>query len=1022
MKKSLLLLFGLTFFQTALFSQDAVIPVNGTVIDQENGMPVAGANVVEKGTANGVLTNFDGEFKIEVPSNATLVVSYVGYSTSEIKVAGQTTLAVSLKTEVSELDEVVVVGYGSQKKATLTGAIATVETKKVRSSPAISVSNSLTGLLPGLTALNSSGQPGKNVSTILIRGQSTTGDNSPLVVVDGVPDETDAWKRINQNDIEQLSVLKDASAAIYGARAANGVILITTKRGTVGKPTVNYSYNQGFVVPTRLPEMADSWDWANYVNEFRVNFQNLDPLYTPQEIQIMRDGSDPINYPNTDWPHTVFSDYSLQSKHNISIRGGSESVRYSVSGSYAAENSMVRNGLHEYDGYTLRANIDADITDNFTFGLDWNGLIDDVVEPEIDNYGFETSPINPAYYPNGLPASTVSDNNYNPALNLTGAGGYISDKVQRNRIKLSFGYDVPQIEGLGMTGFYAYTNETTENKQWRETWDVYNYDNDSGEYVARQGGRVNKPDLRQRFIKFEEKLVNFRLTYDRMFGKHNLGGFVGFEQSEGSMNSFEAYRRDFLSGAIEELFAGGGENQEATGTRRETSRRNLIGRLSWNFQDKYLLDFNARYDGSYAFPKGKRWGFFPGLSVAWNLTQEKFMQDLKFINYLKLRGSYGEMGNDKISPFQFLELNSLDPIGTHFGGGVQGIVKPGVAPNPNITWEVAKTTNFGLDAFFLDSRLGFSLDVFKQKRENILTPRTTEIPNYTGLILPDENVGVIENKGLETSLTIKNNTTNDFSYSVSGNFAYAKNKILELSEPQDLLVYQKAEGSVIGAPLLYNSIGIFRTQEEVDSNPVMAGTRVGDLRYEDINDDGTIDAADRIRVNKGPVPEITFGLNTTFGYKNFSLFANFAGQAKASLYIYQTGRPIYNILQEVYDNRYIPGSTDSKYPIMPQESSPGEGEVNGALSTFWFQDATFLRLQTLQLSYTIPADFLTKLGLSAAEVYVNGNNLFTLSKIKWYDPAGNTDNSGEGGIDVQYSTGEFYPQTKIFNLGANISF
>lgn len=1026
---ALLLLAIFCSLQLNSYSQELTsakdITVNGK-ITLEDGSEVPGVSILVKGTSAGTVSNLDGNYTITVPDeNATLVLSFVGFTTKEVPVNGRTTIDVVMEEDVQSLEEVVVVGYGTQKKATLTGAVATVAPEKVTSNPSISVSNSLTGLLPGLTAMNTTGQPGRNVSEVLIRGQSTTGDNSPLVVVDGVPDETGAWQRINQNDIEQISVLKDASGAIYGARAANGVILITTKRGTTGKPVLNYSFNQGFVVPTRLPEVVNSWEWANYVNELRVNFQNLEPLYTEEEIQTMRDGSDPLSYPNVDWPNEIFKDYSLQSRHNLSIRGGTESVKYSVSGSYSAENSMAKNGLHEFDGYTLRTNFDADITDYLTFGLSWNGEIDDIVEPEINNFGFETSPVTYAFYPNGLPSTTISDNNYNPALNISGIGGYITNKIHRNRVRPSFELNVPQVEGLGVVGYYSYTNETTENERWREPFNVYRYDATNDEYLEEQGGRVDRPDLRQGFQKFEDHLVHLRVTYDREFGDHNISGFVGAEQSKTSLNFFQAYRRNFLSGAIRELFAGSGQNQEAYGTSSETGRRNLIGRVSWDFQDKYMIDFNARYDGSYAFPKGKRWGFFPGVSAAWNLSRENFMEDINFVDDLKLRGSYGQMGNDKIAPFQFLELSVLNPIGTHFGGGVQGVIIPGVAANPNITWEVATSTNLGLDASFFNRRLGFSVDVFKQRRSNILTPRSSEVPNYTGLILPHENVGIIENEGAELMLSFRSKAGGDFSYSLSGNWAFVQNKIVELSEPQDLLDYQKAEGRVIGAPLLYRAIGIFRTQEEVNSNPVMLGTRVGDLQYEDINGDGLIDAADRMRLDKGTVPEMTFGFNTTIGYKRFTLFANFAGQARAWRYYYERGRPIYNIKRDIYENRYTPGSMDSLFPIMPQESEPGEGEVNGAPSTFWLRDVKFVRLQTLQLGYSVPEKLISRLKISALQIYANGNNLFTLSPMKWYDPAGTTDPDGstvQSSGGVGYSTGNFYPQTKIFNLGINVTF
>lgn len=1022
-----ILLFATVFIlQINVVAQDQNITVNGLIID-ETGLPIPGVSVIEKGTSNGVVTNFDGEYSIEVSPEAVLVFNFMGYLPVEVEVEGRTQIDVTMATDVAALDEVVVVGYGVQRKATLTGAVTSVEPQKLVKSPSISVSNSLTGLLPGLTAINTSGQPGRNVSEVLIRGISTTGDNSPLVVVDGIPDETGAWQRINQNDIAAISVLKDAAGAIYGARAANGVILITTKRGTTGKPVLNYSFNQGFVVPTKIPEVIDSWEWAGFVNELRA-FQNLGPLYSEQDIQAFREGNDPVNYPNTDWPDLIFKDYALQSRHNLSVRGGTDLVRYSISGSYSAENSMVENGLHEFDAYTLRTNFDANITDNLTFSLNWNGGLDEMIEPVMGEFGFQTSPATNAFFPNGLPSVTVSDNNNNPAINLTGVGGYISNNVQRNLVKPSLEFDIPGVEGLGLTAFYAYTNETTENETWREPYSVYRFDSESQEYIEESGGLVNAPDLRREIYTFEDHLMHLRVTYETEFDGHSLSGFVGAEQSESTSTLTSGYRRNFLSGALKELFAGSGENQEAYGTSTETGRRNFIGRVSWNYRDKYLVDFNARYDGSYAFPVGKRWGFFPGVSMAWRLSQESFMEDVDFISDLKLRGSYGEMGNDAIAPFQFLELSNLDPSGTYFGGGVQAVIIPGVSPNPNITWEVATTTNVGLDASFLENRMGFSVDIFKQRRSNILAPRATEIPNYTGLILPDENVGIIENEGAEFMLSYRNRAGSDFTYSLSGNVAFVKNQIIELSEPQDMLEYQKAEGSVIGAPLLYKAIGIFRTQQEIESNATLLGTKVGDLQYEDVNGDGIIDAADLVRIDKGVVPEITFGFNTGFGYKNFSLYANFAGQSRAWRYYFESARPIYNIKRELYENRYTPGSMDSEYPRLSDESEPGEGDVAGAPSTFWLRDVSFIRLQTLQIGYAFPEEWISGLGLTAVDIFANGNNLFTITPLEWYDPAGTSNpgnftqsGSGEEG-NILYSTGNFYPQTKIFNLGFNVTF
>lgn len=994
------------------------------IVTAKDGTPLPGVNVLVTGTTVGILTDIDGKYSIEVPlESKSLKFSFIGMEPQEITIGQLVKIDVTMTEGSVGLEEVVVVGYGTQKKASVTGAIATTDNKMIKSSPTTSLSNSLSGLLPGVTALNRTGEPGENVAEIYIRGRSTTGDSNPLVVVDGIPDENGAWQRINQNDIEQISVLKDASASIYGSRAANGVILITTKRGGISKPIFNYTYNQGFTKPTKLPEMANSWEFAEYVNQYRETIQNLDPLYTDEEIQTMRDGTDLLNYPNADWVGTIFKDFSTQSMHNLNVRGGTEKARYSMSGSRTHESSLVKNGIHEYTSYGIRSSVDVDITDNIKFGLDVNGGMDERMSPVLAAFGADGSPLISPFYPNGLPASLPGDAGENPAINLAGAGGYYKDKTFRASVKPFFDVKIPKVKGLGMEGFFSFRTDFNENKRWRDTWKVYNYDKVNDTYVEKTGGQVSKPDLQEIFNKHNDYLVHLRVKYERTFGDHALSGFVAVEQAEGAYKSITAYRRDFISPAIEELFAGNGENMLANGTSTEWGRQNLFGRLTYSFKKKYLFETNLRYDGSYAFPKDKRWGFFPGVSVGWRLSEEKFLSDVTFLSDLKLRASYGQMGNDNIDAFQYLTMYSLNPIGTHFGGGTQGVLTTGVAPNAYITWEVAENSNVGFDASLWDGGLGITLDVFKQRRSNILTARSTEVPVYTGLVLPDENIGIIENKGFELSLSHRNKVTSEdqLSYSISGNVSYSKNKIIDVSEPQDMPEYQKKEGNVIGSQLLYNALGIFRTQEQVNSNPVFTNTQVGDLQYEDVNKDGVINTADRVRQDKGTIPEITFGLNASVSYKRFSVLANIAGQANAWTYLHKYCRTTQNGLRDLIINRYTPGSMDSKYPIIPQEDGVGEGEVSGQASTFWLQNASFLRLKTLQLQYSLPEEVLTKLRLSSMMLFVNGNNLFTLTKMEWYDPEGTPEETTDDN-DVTYSTGNFYPQVKIFNVGVNITF
>jgi TonB-linked SusC/RagA family outer membrane protein len=1006
------------------YAQETTI---GGIVTDNNNSPLPGVSIIVKGTSIGTVTDIDGNYSLKsINRDNILVFSFIGYATQEVAVNGRTTIDITLKEDAQRLDEVVVVGYGEQRKATLTGSVTYTGGEELERSPAISVSNSLAGMMPGLIALNRTGEPGADVSQLLIRGQNTTGSTSPMVVVDGVPDEVGAWQRIPQHDIEQISILKDASAAIYGARAANGVILITTKRGKVGKPTFNYSFNQGIVQPTRVAEMANSWEWAEFVNQRLVEHENLPPRFSEEEIKIMREGTDQLNYPNVQWGKEILKDFASQNKHILSLRGGSEEIRYSVSGSYSNQNSIVKNGLHNFNGYTWRSNLDAKITENITFTLDVNGSIDEKLSPQTNDWGHTKIPIMPIQWPNGTYSAPPSDYGENPALNMTGVGGYYDDKIRRNIIKAGFDMAIPVVEGLSIDGYFAYTNQNTHNRSWRETWEVFNYDPATDEYTVRIGGRVSKPDLNVRNSTQNNYLAHFKVSYQRQFGDHYLSSFIGAEQAEGNYERVEAYRRDFVSPAIDQLFAGSASDMEANGYLRETARQNLIGRVSYNFQEKYLIDVNLRYDGSYAFPPGNRWGFFPGVSAAWRLDQEGFLSDQEAIDALKFRVSYGQMGNDQISPFQFLAVNNLRAIGTHFGEpkSTQPSVYPGVAPNPNITWEVATTQNIGLDGVLWKGMAQFSVDVFQQTRSNILTTREAAIPYYTGLRLPDENIGEIRNRGVELELTHRNQPSagRDFTYSLSGNIAFARNKIIDISEPQDVPDYQKAEGNVIGAGLYYNAIGIFRTQEQVDSNPIVPGTRVGDLQYEDINTDGIINAADRIRVAKGIIPEVTYGFNGQIGYKNFSLFAHFAGNDRVWVYQHQNARTGLNGLRDLIVNRYTPGSMDSKYPIIPQEWRPDRGDVSGLSNTFWLQDVSFVRLKTLELAYEVPASLTSRIGVTATRIYLNGTNLFTITDADWFDPevSHSQNDTGMGSPNFYYLTGG-YPQNKVYNIGINIT-
>lgn len=977
----------------------------------ETGEALPGVTVLLKGTSNGAATDATGSYSLNLAvKSGTLVFSFIGYQTKEVAFNNQTTLNVSLAPDAKALEEVVVVGYGTQKKATLTGAVATISNKQLKRSPALNLSNALAGQLPGVITSNRSGEPGRDNSTILIRGRSTTGNSSPLVVVDGVQG-VEGWERINPNDIESISVLKDASAAIYGAQAANGVILITTKRGSTGKPTISYSFNQGLSRPTRVPKMASSAVFGEWVNELLAK-DKQPPRFTEEELRKFADGSDPVNYPSVNWYDEILEKNTFQSQHNLALRGGTENVKYSVSGAFSNQEGIFKKGITDFKVYTLRSNVDAQVHKNIKVGFDINAGIDDGLYPNsstTSTFGrMLVVPWMPVYWPNGLPSAGIERGD-NPAVMVTDATGYVSEVVQRFQLKSSFDINLPVVEGLGVDGYFVYTNNNNINKNFQKPWTVYDYDRNNDKYIPIGGGGILSPQLRETFGRDKSTLLNLRVKYARQIQDHSINTFIAVEQMEGMYNSFSAFRRNFLTPAIDQLFAGSLAGQEANGSASESGRQNFFGRVGYGFKDKYLVDFNFRYDGSSIFPKGKQFGFFPGVALAWRISEEAFMKDnASFFQDLKIRTSYGKIGNDRVSPFQFIQNYNLGDQGYNFGQTPTqslGLIA-GVNPNPNITWEVLKTGNIALDASFLDGGLGFTVDVFRQERSNILATRDLAVPSYTGLNLPNENIGVVQNKGVELELN-HSKSINGFSYRVGGNVAYAKSKIIYISEASNVPAWQKAEGRAIGAQNYLKALGIIRTQAELDAIPKVLGTKVGDLKYEDVNGDGMITFLDQVRLDRNNTPEVTFGMNMTMDYKSFSLFANFAGQTRAWQYFHENARLAVNTREELLLNRYRPGSMDSKYPNLPLLDT--RTDVSGLTSTFWLRDASFVRLKTLELGYTLPENLLSKLKVGSTRIYINGNNVFTIDKLKIYDPEGSNER------------GNFYPQSKIYNLGINLT-
>jgi TonB-linked SusC/RagA family outer membrane protein len=1014
-------LFGLCFLLFLSLPVLAQQLVSGRVVS--NGIAIPGATVQVKGSSLSVQTDQEGRFSIQAPANGVLIITHVGNKTQELSINGQTELSITLETDNQNLGEVVVVGYNSQKKGNLTGSVSVVKGGDLVKSPQPNVSNSLAGRFSGLVINNRSGEPGYDGSSFTIRGLATTGNNDVLIVVDGVPGQIGGLERLNPNDIESVTVLKDASAAIYGSRAANGAILITTKRGRTGKPSISVSYNQGFSSPTRLPKMADAATYAQINNE--IDFYNnpaggMNQRYSEAELELFRNGSDPLNYPNTDWAKATLQKTALQSQTNISLAGGTENLNYYVSAGYLNQEGLYKNTATNYKQYSFRSNIDASITKQFKVGLYLSGRQEDRVFPiagagDIFRSIYRAYATLPSIYPNGLPSIGIEGNN--PIMMATDIGGLTKNPTQVFNGILKGSYAFENIKGLSIDGFVAIDKSWSFNKSFSKPYTLFSYNKSDDSYSQRiVGGASGAATLNQRQTNQTQITTHLKLNYQRLFGDHSISAFVAVEQSKLAREEFGGSRINFPTTQTPELSQGGtaATDRDNFGSSFAFTRRSYIGKLAYNFQEKYLLDLQARVDGSSTFPKGSQYGFFPSLSAAWRVSKENWFPQNNILNDLKLRASYGVLGNDNVSQFQYFNNYSF---ANNYVSGTS--ITPGLdltkLANPNITWEEAEKMDIGIDGMLFNS-LTFEFIYFQQKRSNILATRNASIPFVTGIVnpfgaaslVPSENIGRVNNAGFEATLGYSKRR-GDFRYGITGNFTYAKSEIIFIDEAPGVLDYQQQTGRPLNTYLLYKSIGIFRNQEDINKFPHLTGAQPGDLIYADINNDGVINADDQIRTDFGNIPEITYGAVLNFGYKNFDLNMVFAGQSRVSQYVLPESGTIGNFYSSWADNRWSPTNTNGSFPRVDTRAS---SSVNGGLysNTFWLNDASFLRMKNVELGYNLTGNWMNGLKIQSARLYLNAFNLFTITKVKDYDPEGSQ------------QSGQFYPQQRIINLGAQISF
>lgn len=1058
MKRLLLILFAVICGQAALAQN---VTVKGVVNAGDTGL--AAVTVQQKGGTLGTQTGSDGSFTITVPGNAVLVFTSVGFAAVEIPVNNRTTINVSMTAINSQMNEVVVVGYGTQKKLTVTGAVVQVKGSELDKVPSFNLSNTLAGRVPGVTAINSSGEPGYDGSRLRIRGTNSLGNSEPLVVIDGVQDRSGGLERLNPADIESFSVLKDAAAAIYGQRSANGVILITTRRGKTGKPRITYDFNQGWSQASVVPKMMNVTEYGNVRNELAVfeavpaaqwdaalealkttgqytiqgsgNVVRSPTGFFPDDMQKYRDGSDPWGHPDEDWFDAVFKKWSPQQRHNVQVNGGTENIRYLVSAGYLDQDGYYKNSATGYRQYDLRLNLDAKINKYVSTQISVVGRTEDRFFPtesasSIFRMLMRGRPNEPAIWPNGLPGRDI-ENGQNPVVIATNATGY--DKDKRDYVQTSGKIEVliPWVQGLKVTGTVAFDKYQLNGKRWQTPWYLYSWDKVSFEpdgvtpaLTKELRSTFTDPRLRQNGENSLSTQLTALVNYDRTFGDHAITFLAGVQKENYQTQFFNAFRRYYISTAVDQLFAGGDDEKNNGGGEARRARLGYFGRVGYNYKEKYILEFLWRYDGSYLFPKEKRFGFFPGIMAGYRLSEEDwFRSSVPWMDNLKLRASYGQVGAEPTQGGNLVEFAYLSTYGftTYVMDGsiVRGL-RENILPNPFMTWETQNSLNFGLEAGFLDNRLNIEFDYFINKRTNGLFDQAGIVPQTAGITgLPPVNYAQLDNKGWEFTVGY-NNQIGELKYNVSVNGGYAKNKIIKWNENASVPEWQKSTGRAFGTNgagyLLYLYDGVFATQKDVDDNTIDysgvggANLRPGDMKFKDVNNDGQITALDRVRIDRTRDPRFTGGLNIQLQWRNFDLTLLFQGATGGALFVRTESGDIGNYLKWDYDHRWTIDNPSSQYPRIASRDNTYYTGGGGGNNDYRLKSTDYIRFKNFEIGYNLPGKLLTRTGLSNLRVYASGINLVTWDELGIFDP------------EAIVGNGQYYPQSRVLNLGVSVSF
>ncbi|MBT28489.1 MAG: SusC/RagA family TonB-linked outer membrane protein [Thalassobius sp.] len=981
--------------------------IKGVVTAEEDGLPLPGVSILIKGTTTGTTTDLDGNFSLQASQGDVLSFSYIGYVTREVPVEGQTNFNIALETDLDQLEEVVVIGYGEQKKVNLTGAVETIGSKELVKQPVFQTSQALVGLSPGLTAIQSSGQPGGDQATLRIRGVgSLEASNDPLILIDGVAGDING---IDPNDIESISVLKDAAAAaIYGSRASNGVILVTTRRGKSGDFTVNYNNYLG------IQKIADVPDYVGALDFLRIT--NTDQAVIDNYAANM--ASNPDLYPDTDWLDLLFSENGFQQYHNVSVTGGTEKSRVLASLSYTDQGANVVN--YTFKRYNGRFNSDFKFTDKVDMNFDVNFRKELTAEPsaglsEIFRQAYRIDPTQVAIHSDGSWGDGWGGQNPIAAAHDGG-----QNKTEDNYFRGLFKVNYRPVKGLTLSMMYSPEYRDQFRKNFLKSYTTYIDWDAKTTRVYPNRNRLGEANLRW----FEDNF-NAIASYTKTLADHDFSVLGGYEFIKTKYTSFGASRYDFIMQQYQELDAGSAESALNNGSSTHSGLSSVFGRFSYAFKGKYLFEANVRRDASSRFAPENRVSVFPSFSAGWRISDETFFSGVSFMNNLKLRASWGQLGNQQIgSDFPYASTIALGGSNFIFDGVMSTGATQNVLANRNIKWEVTETSNIGIDAGFFSNKLTFSADYYIRNTKDILLE--LPIPAVVGLQPSIQNAGSMENKGWDLTLGWQE-TRGEFSYSVKLNASDVQNKVTDLAGVGPIISDNSIieVGSPMGSIYGYETQGLFQSEDEINEAPAQFGSlQPGNIRYRDqltvdTDGDGIADAADGVinaddRVILGnPFPRLTYALNLSAEYKGFDLSIAFQGVGKRDVFLQgDVAWALFNagkVQKWHVEETWTPERTDAKYPVLIATSA---GSNDARASSTWIFNAAYLSLRNVTLGYTLPQPVLDNIHLRNLRVFFAGQNLFNFNKLP----------DGMNPLTPNGSSGAMYPIVTSYTMGVNATF